>query len=105
MKNEYDTLVEGISDLRNDGYNEDFNLKSHCLQCVSNDFELLATDFEVDAMFRFEGESNPSDESVLYAITSEKHKLKGLLIDAYGVYSDSLNAEMIEKLRYNPNKL
>ncbi len=105
MRKAYDNVVVAINDLRREGFNEDFNLKTHCLECVSNGFQVLADEFEVDGVFRFDGDTNPADESILYAISSEKYNLKGLLIDAYGTYSDPLTSEMIEKLRYNPNKL
>lgn len=37
--------------------------------------------------FRFEGESDPSDSSILYIIEA-KDGLRGYSIDAYGVYSN-----------------
>ncbi len=41
--------------------------------------------------------SSTDDNSILYAISS-KEGIKGLLVDAYGMYSESLNEEMIQKL-------
>ncbi len=38
-------------------------------------------------MFRFEGDSDPSDSSVLYIIEA-KDGLIGYSIDAYGIYSN-----------------
>jgi hypothetical protein len=52
-------------------------------------------------VYRFEGESDPSDEAILYAISSEKHGLKGLLVNGYGVSSDPLTEAMVSKLRTN----
>jgi hypothetical protein len=37
--------------------------------------------------FRFEGESDPADNSILYAIETDDGK-KGILSDAYGPYAD-----------------
>ncbi|MDO6434644.1 hypothetical protein Q4E93_28795 [Flavitalea sp. BT771] len=37
--------------------------------------------------YRFEGESNPSDSSILYIIEANDH-LIGYSLDAYGVYSN-----------------
>ena len=42
--------------------------------------------------------SSTDDNSVLYAISS-KNEIKGLLVDAYGVYSESLSESMIQKLK------
>ena len=49
-------------------------------------------------VFRFYGPSDVDDESILYAISSEKYDLKGILVNGYGVSSDALTQEMVEKL-------
>jgi hypothetical protein len=48
-------------------------------------------------MYRFEGDSNPDDSSIVYAISSNTG-LKGTLVDAYGAYSENLNFDMAKKL-------
>ncbi len=100
MKNSYDTLSQAIADLQKSGYTYDFNLKQDCIECKALDYKILANEFEVDKMYRFEGDSNPDDASILFAISSDSYKIKGLLVDAYGMYSDSLNYDMIQKLKY-----
>ncbi|WP_445955762.1 phosphoribosylpyrophosphate synthetase [Yeosuana sp.] len=97
MKN-YDTLSEAINDLQANGYTYDFNLKSKCLECASLKLELDPEDFEVDETFRFESMSSTDDNSVLYAISS-KNGIKGLLVDAYGVYAENISEAMRKKLR------
>lgn len=94
----YVTLTDTMNDLRKEGYVEDFNLRQNCLECRNGDFKVFAEDFKVDKFYRFEGESNPSDSAILYAISSDKHQLKGVLVNAYGIYSDDLTDEMMEKL-------
>ena len=95
----YDNLVEGINALKEQGYVEDFNLKKYCLECQDGKFQVLPDEFEIDKFFRFEGDSNPDDSSILYAISSEKHGLKGILVNAYGIYSQDIADEMLKKLR------
>lgn len=94
----FDTLVEGINELRKQGYVEDFNLKQNCIECRNGQFKIFHNEFEIDKFFRFEGESNPADSSILYAISSDKYKLKGVLINAYGIYSEPVTDEMLNKL-------
>ena len=94
----YDTLSEAVNDLVQRGYTYDFNLKPNCLECASLKIEIRPEDFKVDHMYRFEGMSSTDDNSVLYAISS-KNEIKGLLVDAYGVYSESLSESMIQKLK------
>ena len=94
----YPTLSETMNELRKEGYPEDFNLQENCLECRNGQFKVFADEFKVDKFFRFEGESNPSDSAILYAISSDSKKLKGLLVNAYGIYSNPVTDEMLKKL-------
>ncbi|HTA26214.1 MAG TPA: phosphoribosylpyrophosphate synthetase [Bacteroidia bacterium] len=94
----YVTLVDAINGLKTQGYSEDFNLKENSLDCQNGKYQLSPDDFKVDKVFRFEGESDPEDQSVLYAISSEKHHIKGVLVNAYGIYSEGGANEIIKKL-------
>lgn len=92
------TLSETMNELRKQGYTEDFNLQQNCLECRNGKFKVFADEFKVDKFFRFEGASNPSDSSILYAISSDKKHLKGLLVNAYGIYSEPVTDEMLKQL-------
>ncbi|WP_339757477.1 phosphoribosylpyrophosphate synthetase [uncultured Winogradskyella sp.] len=96
--NNYDTLSEAVNDLIRRGYTYDFNLKPECLECASLKIEIHPEDFEVEKTYRFEGMSSTDDNSVLYAISS-KNGIKGLLVDAYGVYAENISETMRKKLR------
>jgi hypothetical protein len=95
----YDTLSEALADLRQRGYIEDLNLKPFCVECKSRELYLHPADFTVDEFYRFEGASNPDDNSIVFAISSQDGRLKGTLVDAYGTYAEYLTEEMIHKLR------
>lgn len=94
------TLVEIIDDLRKEGYTEDFNLQENCLECRSGGFELFHHDFQVDKFYRLEGETDPSDEVVIYAISALTNGTKGVLVNSYGIYADSIASGMLEKLAF-----
>ena len=94
----YETVTAALDGLKEKGYVEDFNLRSHCINCTSLNLDLPPSDFVIDEFYRFEGSSNPDDSSIVFAISS-KDGIKGTLVDAFGVYADSLNEEMIKKLR------
>jgi hypothetical protein len=94
----YVTLSETMNELRKEGYVEDFNLQQNCLECRNGQFKVFAEEFKVDKFFRFEGDSNPSDAAILYAISSDVHHLKGVLVNAYGIYSEPVTDEMLRKL-------
>lgn len=93
----YDTLSEAVNGLKQRGFNIDFNLSFDCITCHETPVNLLPSEFEIVEVHRFEGATNPSDSSILYAIES-KHGQKGTLVNAYGVYADEISAEMIKKL-------
>ena len=97
---EYQTLTDATRDLKKRGYTEDLNLQGTCVECPSYMLHFSPEDFAIDEYYRFEGMSNPSDNSIVYAISS-KSGLKGVLVDAYGVYAENLSNAMIEKLRIN----
>lgn len=99
----YDTLVQAVEDLKKKGYDQDLNFQKEGIECKALSYQLSPKDFEVDQVHRFEGMTNPDDASVLYAISSDKYEIKGILIDAYGAYADPLTSDMIKKLKYEPN--
>jgi len=94
----YETLSVAITDLKKRGYIHDFNLHPEWIECPPLNLQLKPTEFHVDEVHRFEGMTNPDDSSILMAIQSSTG-IKGLLVDAYGAYSDSLSAEMIQQLK------
>ncbi len=100
MKN-YESLVDALNDLKERGYVADFATDTVCLYCGELDIRLNPEEFQVDEVYRFEGDSNPDDSAVLYAISSSTG-IKGTLIDAYGAYSKSLSFEMAKKLQQQP---
>lgn len=87
-----------MAQLQKQGYTYDYNLCSGHIECNSSKLKLHPEDFEVDEMHRFEGMSSTDDNSVLYAISSKKG-IKGLLVDAYGVYAENISEAMRKKLR------
>ena len=95
----YETLSEAITALRQQGYIADFNLQENCLECIAGRQELLPHEFNIDKSFRFDVDENPSDQAMLYAISSEMHHMKGLLVNGYGIYSDEMSNDMLEKLK------
>ena len=96
----YETVSEAINDLVKRGYTHDFNVHTdkECLVCNTSLTQLSPDDFEIDETYRFEGDTDPGDEMILFAISSTKHKIKGTLLNAYGMYSDSATTKIIEKL-------
>ena len=82
MKNKnysYQTVSEAMNELSKRGYTTDFSIivEKECLVCNQTAKQLSPDEFE---------------------ISSIEHKLKGLVVNAYGVYSDSLTSKIVSKL-------
>lgn len=99
--NSYSTVSEALNDLGRRGYTVDFSLSidDDCIYCHANSHSLSSDEFVIDEVYRFEGDSDPGDEMVLFAISSLKDDIKGTLLNAYGVYSDANNSRIVDKLR------
>jgi len=91
----YDTVTAAVNGLKQRGYTVDFNLKENCIVCHDDKFN--PEDFEITEVYRFEGNSDPADEAVVYAIESNKGH-KGVLVNGYGISSDPMTNEMAKKL-------
>jgi hypothetical protein len=91
----YDTVSAAVNGLKERGFTLDFNLQDNCLVCHEDKFNV--SDFEIVEVYRFEGNTDPADEAVVYAIESNKGQ-KGVLVNGYGISSDPLSDEMARKL-------
>lgn len=92
----YDSVAHAIDELRKQGYTEDFNLKENCLICNAGQFN--PDDFEIREVIRFEGDSDPGDEAIVYGIESNTG-VRGVLVNGYGYSSESMGEEIVKKLR------
>ena len=93
----YDTVTEAVNGLKERGYTIDFNLQENCLVCRDHDHRLDVDDFEIVEVYRFEGNTDPADEAIVYAIEGKGGK-KGILVNGYGLSGDAMSNEMAKKL-------
>lgn len=82
-KNEMTTMVNCTANLTAQGYTENFIANEEGLEAPSNNKIYRPDQVRINSFYRFEGESDPADNSILYAV--ETHDgVKGLVADAYG---------------------
>ena len=96
--NSPDTVTGALKELKGRGYTVDFNIAFDKIICSENKICLNPHEFEIVEVFRFEGDTNPSDEDVVYAIESKDGQIKGTMTSAYGMYAETASADMIKKL-------
>ena len=97
----YDTVVAALNGLKKRGYTTDFNIAFDKLICNETKGCLSPEEFEITEVYRFEGPTDPSDQAVVYAVESRSNNIKGVLVNAYGVYADLMSDAMIQKLAMN----
>ena len=83
---EMTTLSQIIGKLRTKRQDNEFLLSSHGFS-VGNGKFYQPEDLKIIRIYRFEGESDPSDSSILYVIRAADG-LTGYSIDAYGAFSN-----------------
>ncbi|MEO6732679.1 MAG: phosphoribosylpyrophosphate synthetase [Ferruginibacter sp.] len=98
----YDTVVAALTGLKAKGYTLDFNIAFDKLICSDKNICLNPNEFEITETYRFEGDTNPDDEDIVYAIDSKDGSVKGTMTSAYGVYADTISNDMIKKLSAHP---
>jgi len=92
------TMVSILDVLEGNGYTTQFKVTSKGIVSMATNKTYQANEIEINHFYRFEGESNPDDSSIVYAIET-KDGVKGTLIDSYGAYSDPEIANFIKKVK------
>ena len=92
------SVVETLDRLHADGY-VDFSVEGRKTGCPVCDGRRSDTDLRVVEVHRFEGESNPSDESIVVAVECRSCGWRGVLVSAYGSSATNEVAEFLTALR------
>jgi len=94
----FDTMTEALQWLQSEGFTHDFNLDDDCIRFNNGAQAMSPSDFNIEYFFRFEGDTDPGDENIVYGINSGTYNIKGVMITAFGMYADAISDEMIKKL-------
>lgn len=97
----YETVSEATNELAKRGYTVDFEIwkEKECLVCNQTSEQLSPEEFQIDETYRFEGNTDPGDAMIVYAISSKKYSIKGIVVNAYGMYSDTATSKIVERLQ------
>jgi hypothetical protein len=91
------TLATCVNKLVLDGYTEDFKASENGLLSLQNEKIYSPEQVHIVNFFRFEGASDPADNSIIYVIETDDG-VKGTLVDAYGPYADIKINKFIEQV-------
>lgn len=92
-------LSEVIDDLKNKGFSTDFIYRDGKLHAMNKDKSYSAEDITIKEEYRFEGDSDPADMSILYAIVTSDGE-KGSVVDIYGADSNTELEEFLNHAHY-----
>lgn len=95
-KYHYTTVLEALNDLKKKGFNHDFNINSEDIKCNPSDFT-------IEHVYRYEGDSDPDEEAVVYGIASISGE-KGYFVSGFSANSDDGISIIIEKIHIGNNK-
>ncbi|HKR06280.1 MAG TPA: hypothetical protein VJY62_16710 [Bacteroidia bacterium] len=85
---EMKTLVSTLNSLVQKGYTEDYKVNDTGLKAIKKGKIYQPDQVKIVDFHRFEGTSDPADESILYVIETNDGS-KGTLVDAFGPSSDT----------------
>jgi len=91
------TLLESVNEAQSEGYNENFKVTERGLTAGDSQNIYTPEHISIKDFYRFEGYSDPQDNSILYLIATDDGK-QGILIDAYGADADAKISEFIRKV-------
>ena len=96
------TLSQILEKLRQKGFDNEIKMTDHGkMQGVGLNKIYNPEDLTIIKTYRFEGDSDPADNSVLYLLEDKDGQI-GYIMDAYGTYSSQENAGFNDFLKKIP---
>lgn len=97
INTEMRTLVYCLNALVKQGFTADFKVSSKGLKALGREKSFTPEEVKILNFYRFEGDSDPGDNSILYAIETADGT-RGTLVDAFGAYSDPRVTSFMQKV-------
>jgi hypothetical protein len=97
-----ETLVEAIARLEARGFRDSFEPVTGGLRALSAGREFAPEALVVEEVVRFEGESDPSEQAILFALRTPAGDVRGTFVAGYGVLTDPSRAEIVRALSRVP---
>jgi hypothetical protein len=96
-RKEMKTLIECIEVITKRGYKTNFIALEGNKIKGDREKPFDPSEVKINTFYRFEGDSDPGDSSILYAIETSDGE-KGYLTNAYGPYADSKVSSFIDSV-------
>jgi hypothetical protein len=100
--NEMNTVSQILEKLRQKGLDNEFKMTDHGKMKGPGESQIYKPDdLTIIKTYRFEGITDPGDESVIYIVEDKQGNI-GYIMDAYGVYSDQNGSDFDDFLKKIP---
>jgi hypothetical protein len=97
---EPETLSQVLARLEKAGYTDGLRADQNGkLRVFPRDAVISPEDLVVEAIYRFEGDTNLDDEEIIFAVSCSKLGIKGTYIVAFGSQMDNFDANIVQHLQ------
>lgn len=93
-----DTLADAIREFAGRGYDDQFRAESGALRATRAERTFTPDDLVVDEIARFEGDSNPAEQSMVFALRARDDSVRGTYTVAFGPEMDDADETMVRAL-------
>ncbi|MDI1255872.1 MAG: hypothetical protein PSV16_07205 [Flavobacterium sp.] len=92
------SLVTVMAAVEKMGFTSQFEVNAYGLYSFKSEQTFNPEEIKIEHFYRFEGESNPDDSAILYAIVTDSGE-KGTLVDGYGTQADAATGAFIKRVQ------
>ena len=96
------SVAEALARLEAEGYTEMFRAEAGGLGVAGSGCLHPPEEFCIERIFRFEGVSDPDDETVVFGLRCQRHGTRGVWAPSYGTNVDPIDADAVHRLGTAP---
>jgi hypothetical protein len=96
-----ETLTDAVARLASAGYRGSFLAREGRLTSIETEQHFAPEDLVVCEVVRFEGDSDPGDMTVLFAMQTSDGSVRGTFVAGYGTATDAESAAVVARLEAN----
>lgn len=91
-------LIKTVDGLLEKGYQNEMSWHQDHIHIHGSDVKVQLDDIYVDAAYRFECSDKEEDCAAVFAVSSPKHNIKGLILDYFDQLTDNQENPVVAKL-------
>ncbi len=97
-----ETVTDAVRLLQGRGYRDDFTITTEGVHCAACGEHHRARTLVITDVFRFEGPSDPGDETIVLGVECPTCGGRGIVVSAFGPDADDQLRELVEVTMRGP---